>query len=295
MTVAAEVQTAAQRVAFDDHEVREFVPAGELGKLSAFLRRDFLNAWSYRMAFVTDASGIVMQALTFWFLARLINPKVLPSYGGTHAGYLEYVASGILLFAFIEIGMRQVASSIRQEQLMGTLESVLLTPTAIWTIQIGSVLYTLIYVPIRTLLFFAIIAIFFGVQFSAAGILPALAMLIVFLPFVWGLGIISAAAMLTFRRGGMGTTFLISLMVLGSGAFFPLSILPHWVQTISTANPLARAIDSFREALIGGSWAHLPANMLVVAPFAAFTFSLGIFAFKRSLARERRRGTLGVY
>src|SRR5437868_12031177 len=160
------------------------------------------------MAFVTDAGGLVMQALTFWFLAKLINPHVLPAYGGTHAGYLEYVASGILLFAFVEIGMQQVAASIRQEQLMGTLESVLLTPTAIWTIQTGSVLYTLIYVPIRMLLFFGIIGIFFGVQFSPAGILPALAMLVVFLPFVWGLGIISGAAMLTFRRGGMGTNFV---------------------------------------------------------------------------------------
>jgi ABC-2 type transport system permease protein len=145
------------------------------------------------------------------------------------------------------------------------------------------------------LLFFAIIAIFFGVQFSAAGILPALAMLLVFLPFVWGLGIISAAAMLTFRRGGMGTNFLTSLLVLGSGAFFPLTLLPHWIQTVSLANPLARAIDSLREALIGGSWAHLSSNLLVVGLGAVITFSLGTFAFKQSLARERRRGTLGAY
>jgi ABC-type polysaccharide/polyol phosphate export permease len=93
----------------------------------------------------------------------------------------------------------------------------------------------------------------------------------------------------------MGTNLILSLMVLGSGAFFPLSLLPHWVQTISTANPLARAIDSFREALIGGSWAHLPSNVLVVGLAATVTFSLGTFAFKRSLARERRRGTLGIY
>jgi len=295
VTVAAETQTTTLPAAFDEDAVREFLPGGELGKLSAFLRRDFLNAWSYRMAFVTDAGGLVMQALTFWFLAKLINPHVLPAYGGTHAGYLEYVASGILLFAFVEIGMQQVAASIRQEQLMGTLESVLLTPTAIWTIQAGSVLYTLIYVPIRMLLFFGIIGIFFGVQFSPAGILPALAMLVVFLPFVWGLGIISAAAMLTFRRGGMGTNFAITLMVLGSGAFFPISLLPHWVQTISTANPLARAIDSFREALIAGSWAHCASNLLVVGLAGVLTFSLGSFAFTRSLARERRRGTLGAY
>jgi ABC-2 type transport system permease protein len=293
VTVAAGAETALD-VAVDEDE-RVFIPGGELSKLGAFLRRDFLVAWSYRMAFITDAAGLVMQAISFWFLSRLITPQALPTYGGTHTGYIEYVAAGFLLFAFIEVGMRQVASSIRQEQLVGTLESVLLTPTAIWTIQAGSIIYTLVYVPIRTFLFFVVIGVFFGVQFSPAGLLPALAMLAVFLPFVWGLGIINAAAMITFRRGGAGANFIFTLMVLGSGAFFPLALLPHWIQTISAANPLARAIDSFREALIGGSWAHLPSNILVVGIAALVTFSVSAFTFNLALARERRRGTLTAY
>jgi ABC-2 type transport system permease protein len=293
--VTSVAETRATPAVDEEQAVRDFVPTAELAKLTAFLRRDFLIAWSYRMAFFSDAGGLLLQAVTFWFLGRLINPRVLPTFGGTHAGYLEFVAAGILLSAFIELGMRQVATSIRQEQLMGTLESVLLTPTAIWTIQTGSALYALLYIPVRFFFFFGVIALFFGVHFSAAGILPALAILIVFLPFVWGLGITSAAAMLTFRRGAVGMGLFISLLVLGSGAYFPLGLLPGWVQSLATVNPLARAINALREALIAGSSAHLVTNALVVGVAAVAAFGLGNYAFTRALARERRRGTLGVY
>ena len=54
--------------------------AGELGKLSAFLRRDFLTAWSYRATFFTDAAALFLQALSFYFVGLMVNPEVLPSY-----------------------------------------------------------------------------------------------------------------------------------------------------------------------------------------------------------------------
>src|SRR4051812_25894975 len=112
-----------------EYEEVEYSAYGEFAKLAAFLRRDFLTAWSYRMGFISDMSGLLLQAVIFSFVGKLIDPKVLPAYGGTPTGYLEFVAVGILLNAFLQIGMNQVAGSIRNEQLMGTLESVLLTPT----------------------------------------------------------------------------------------------------------------------------------------------------------------------
>jgi ABC-2 type transport system permease protein len=267
----------------------------ELSKLLAFLRRDFLMAWSYRVAFITDIGSLVVQVIMFNFVGKIVNPDALPSYGGTQSGYMEFVAVGILMSSFVEIGLSRVANSIRQEQLMGTLESVLLTPTAISTIQCGSVVYPLVYLPIRTLIFLGIVGFGFGVQFNPAGILPTFALLILFLPFVWGLGVASAAGMLTFRRGGMGVGFISTLLVLGSGAFFPLSVLPHWVQTVSAANPIARATNGMRDALIAGSWQGMPQNMLVIAIGSAIVFPLGLLAFKLALARELRRGTLGIY
>jgi ABC-2 type transport system permease protein len=269
---------------------------GELFKIAAFLRRDFLTAWSYRMVFVTDAANLVVQAFMFTFLGKLIDPKAMPTFDGTRSGYIEFVAVGIIFGAFLQLGLNRVGASIRQEQLMGTLDSLLLTPTKTITIQLGSAVYDVIYLPIRTLLFLLFIVVAFGAHFHSSGLLPSIAILLAFIPFVWGLGILSAAGQLTFRRGSGGVNFGAGLLVLGSGAFFPLTLMPHWFQVIARGNPLARAMTGMREALIGGvGWSRLVTDFAVLAPSGLLMLGLGIFAFQRALKRERRRGTLGVY
>src|SRR5262249_59118235 len=81
---------------------------------------------------------------------------------------------------------------------LGTL---LLTPTAPATFQIGSAMYELAYVPVRVVLFLGFSAVIFGVHYNVTGLPETVAVLVVFVPFVWGLGVISAAATLTYRRG----------------------------------------------------------------------------------------------
>lgn len=269
---------------------------GELAKLTAFLRRDFLTAWSYRMVFVTELLGLFLQAFMFTFLGKLINKSAMPTYGGTRSGYIEFVAVGIVVGAFMQIGLNRVAAGIRQEQLMGTLDSLLLTPTKTATMQLGSATYDLIYVPIKTLLFLLVIVVAFGAHFHASGLLPSFLMMVVFVPFVWGLGILTAAGVLTFRRGSGGLGFAAALLVLGSGAFFPLSVMPHWFQDLAYWNPVALAMNGMRETLIGGGgWAGLGRDFAVVGPSAVLALAVGLLAFERALARERRKGTLGVY
>ena len=194
---------------------------GELRKLPAFLRRDFLVAWSYKGAFVSDWVSMVAQVFLLYFVGRMVDPAVLPSFGGTRASYLEFVAIGIALSVFVQLGLQQVSVGLRQEQLMGTLESLLMTPTASATIQLGAVVYQLIYVPIRTALFLTLIAVGFGLEFKIDGIPVAAAILFAFIPFVWGLGLVSAAATLTFRRGAGAIGLVVILLTVGSGRRFP--------------------------------------------------------------------------
>ena len=53
--------------------------AGELRKLPAFVRRDFLVAWSYRLPFIGDWIGLALQAFTFYFVGLMVDPSTLPS------------------------------------------------------------------------------------------------------------------------------------------------------------------------------------------------------------------------
>jgi ABC-2 type transport system permease protein len=270
--------------------------AGELAKLPAFLRRDFLVAWSYRMMFFSDAAALGFQALSFYFIGLMVDPGVLPVYGGSRATYMEFVAVGIALGVFIQLGLGRVAAAIRNEQLMGTLEALLMTPTQPTTIQLGSVVYELVYIPVRTAIFFAVVAIAFGLSFEPGGLLPALVILLLFIPFVWGLGVASAAATLTFKRGSGGIGLGVTVLTLFSGAYFPLDLLPGWATTVAELNPIAIAIEGMRETLLGGAgWSQAGRALLVVTPVSALSLAAGLLAFRASLRRERRRGTLGLY
>jgi ABC-2 type transport system permease protein len=268
----------------------------ELGKLPAFLRRDFLIAWSYRVGFFSDVANLVAQMVLFYFIGKLIDSGDLPAYGGAAVSYLEFVTLGIVLNVFVQMALTRTSEALRTEQMIGTLEALLTTPTATSTIQLGSAAFDLVYLPLRTGIFLAFMALAVGLDLHLSGAIPALTLVIGFIPFVWGLGLCTAAAILTFRRGGglMG----IGAMVLGlaSGAFFPLTLLPAWVATIAEYNPLAIAIEGLRRTLLGGTgWTDIGGDLAVLVPFSLISVALGSLLFALALRRERRRGTLGLY
>jgi ABC-2 type transport system permease protein len=87
-----------------------------------------------------------------------------------------------------------------------------------------------------------------------------------------------------------------TILALLSGAYFPIDLLPGWLQAIASVNPIAIAIDGVRQALLGGDgWAGLDPEVLLLVPMAAVSLTAGVFAFRLGLARERRNGTLGLY
>jgi ABC-2 type transport system permease protein len=265
----------------------------EAAKLPAFVRRDVKIALSYRVAFASDIFGLAVQVLLFSFIAKLIEPSSLPTYDGTQVTYLEFVAAGLVINLAVATLLHRVAGAIRQEQLQGTLESLLATPTATATVQIGSVAATLLTVPLRALALLGAIALAFGLHMDAGGIVPAALLVAALMPFAWGLGLASAAAIVTFRRGtgliGAGTT----LLGFASGAFFPLALLPAWIAAVAEWNPLAIAIEGVRAALAGGGYPF--GDLAVVAALSAVTLAAGVWLFRLALGRERRLGTLGLY
>ena len=276
---------------------RARVVLDELAKLPAFLRRDFLVAWSYRLSFVTDWASMIVQVIVFNFVGQIVKPGAVGEFGGSTPTYMEFVAVGIAISSFMAVGLGRVYSVIRQEQLQGTLESLLLTPTAYTTIQMGSVVYDLIYVPVRTFIFLGLTTLVFGTSFDwSTGLGPTLAILLAFIPFVWGLGVLAAAWTLTFKRGtgviGIATTFI----TIGSGTYFPVDQLPTWAQRIFQYSPVTIALDAARDALLGGAgWAETLPEIAILVPCAAVSLAVGVFAFRKALERERRRGTLGLY
>lgn len=270
----------------------------EVRKLPAFFRRDLLVTWSYKLQFFTDWINLIGQVVVFYFVSGLVNPSAVPSFGGQQASYLQFVTIGIAVTSFLQVSLARVTAAIRNEQLQGTLETLLLTPTAPATFQLGSAMYEIAYVPIRVVLFLGFAAVVFGVHYTVAGLPEAVAVLMVFVPFVWGLGVISAAATLTYRRGTSFVGAGASALTITSGAYFPTSAFASFpiLAALAKLNPITLALNAIRDALLGGAgWGPTLKAIAVLLPIAGITLAAGVWAFRAALRREQRRGTLGLY
>lgn len=281
------------------HEMESGVVAfgTEFRKLGAFLRRDIRVAWSYRGAFFADWTNILVQVAIFYFVSKIVSTQNLEQYSPGHpTSYIEFVAIGIAFGAFVQSSLSHVVVTIRQEQLMGTLESLLVTPTTTTTLQLGSFVYDLIYVPIRTAIYLTLMVLVFGINLHVGGLLPTLVILVAFIPFAWGLGLISAAGILIMRRGVGVAGIAGTALIVFSAAYFPLTVFPAWLHSIAQHNPLSLSIESSRQALLGGDgWSVIWGPLAVLIPLAFVTIAIGGFAFRRAIQHERRRGTLFLY
>jgi ABC-2 type transport system permease protein len=268
----------------------------EIAKIPAFFRRDLLTMWTYRLGFFSDWVNMVIQVFIFSLVGQMVDPSVLPTYGGEQVGYVEFVAVGIALMGFLQVALTRMVTAIRREQMIGTLEVVLATPTSPAIFQLGSVSYDVIYVPIRTVVFLAAVSIFLDVSLDISRMPVALLVMLVFIPFVWGLGEISAAVTLTFRQGAGIVGLVITGMTVLSEGYFPVEVFPEWLQGIATVNPLSVAMNSVRSALLGGvGLSELLPSIFYLIPFSVVSLLAGSLSFWLALKRERRNGTLGLY
>lgn len=270
--------------------------AREFGKLWAFLRRDALIAWSYRRGAVSELVGLLGQAGIFYFFSFLVDPARMPTLGGTRAGYLAFVIVGLMVATFYQTGVGRMMGAVRQEQLTGTFEALLITPTALTTLQLGLVIYALIHIPVRALLFLGLAVGLFGIDLHWAGMGAAFLVILALLPFIWGVAAALTAVVVTYRQATQLIAIANFALVMGSGTYFPLSLFPRWVSAAARLNPLALALDGVRGVLIGGErWYTIVPEIRLILIISLFVWVFGVLAFRMALERERRAGTLGLY
>jgi ABC-2 type transport system permease protein len=261
----------------------------EAGKLPAFIRRDLLIARSQRRAIARDVALLAAQLAIFACIGTLVDPAVLPAYGDGTTGYMEFVAIGIVLSLAVGLAIVRVAGALRREQTRGTLVALVTTPSSMGTVQLGSVAFDLVWVPLRVGVFLTAVALLLGLEFDAAGVPAAAVLVLAVLPLAWGLGLLGAAVILVLRRGVPSARLVVAVLAVVSGAYFPLTLLPDSVESIAELNPMARALDGIRSALLGGS-TDLGHELLRLLLPSVVLLIAGSIAFSLALARERRHG-----
>ncbi len=135
-----------------------------MSKLYAFVKRDILEQASYKFAFISSFFSIIFSTSTFFFLSRLISGPQIESlriYGGS---YFAFVIIGIAFSGTLQVFQGNLPGVIREAQVTGTLEAMLVTKTGIPTILLGSSLYNFMFSLANSIIHIILAVLVFGMQ-----------------------------------------------------------------------------------------------------------------------------------
>ena len=266
-----------------------------LRTLLAFIKRDFLIEVSYRTSFLMQAFGILFGVLVWYFVSRVVQaPPTTPGLEG--ADYFSYVLVGLALLHYQSSALVSFSSKVRSEQMTGTLEAMLLTPTPIGTIVLGSSLWEFLLTSIKVLAYLLIGRLFFGVAIHPAGVLPALLIIALTVLAFSGVGILSAAFVLYLKRGDPITYLVASGSALVGGVFYPPEDMWPWLGAWSRLLPITYALRGLRRALLRGSrFSDLVPDLQALLLFVAVLLPFGILAFRYAVRKARQEGSLVQY
>lgn len=265
-------------------------------KIAAFIRRGWLTEVSYRTAFVLDLGSAVMLVATVYFLARVIgaNPDnpYLRAYGGD---YLVFVVVGIVFQSLVTTSLAAFSRTVRDEQIMGTLEFLFLSETPLWRVLIYSALWDFLWTWVVATITLGVAILVFGVQFHA-NVAAALLVMALTALALSGVGLASAGIILVTKRGDPVTWFIGIASGFLAGVVFPIEVLPAALQRVALFFPTTHALAALRRALIvGDSLSALAPSLGWLALFCILTLPLGAATFYWGFRTARRAGSLSHY
>ncbi len=267
-----------------------------LRKCWAFVVKDFRTDVSYRLAFAGQILFTFFMVASFYFFARMIGQSTIPSLAPYGGEYFPFVLVGVAFSSYLDVSIRSFADTIRSAQVLGTLEALITTPTSPWQIVLLSTVYSFVSTSLRVVLTLAIGVFVFDVNFTNSnwpGALLVLALSIVCFSF---LGIMSASAVLAFKRADPSGWMVQGLSYLLGGVYYPISVLPGWIQIVAQALPITHSLEAMRKTLLmGASLDQVLPSLLGLLVFALVAGPTSIVLFWLALKRVRREGSLGHF
>lgn len=262
----------------------------------AFFKRDFLIAASYKSAFVAEVVGILGKVVTFYFVGEVFGGYVSPDLAAYDNNYFAFLIIGIALMDFMRASLEIFDTSIRESQLMGTLEIVLLSPIRLSSMLLYSSLWMYVFTVMKFLVYLLFGALLFDLNMGNADPWAAVVFLTLSILCFAPIGIISATITLIFKRGVWFRSMVQGIFFLLGGVAFPISVLPEWLSQISYYIPMTHCVEGMRQSLLRGEpLAALHENIVFLLLFAAVAIPLSLLTFHLGVARTKGQGTLTHY
>jgi ABC-2 type transport system permease protein len=259
--------------------------------LLALTRRDYAILSSYRFAVAFDLLYGLIDLFIYFFISRTFRGASAAALGGAPT-YFAFVTVGIVITLVIGAASAQVGWRLREEQLTGTLETLASQPIRSWQIALGIAGWPFAFALARGTVYLLIAASLLGVDVSRASWSGCVLVLLAAGLALLGLGIALGALVIAFKRGNNLLGFVSLTLGFAGGAFFPLAVLPSWLEFVGKLLPTRFVFDGVRSALFGGSWGE---DALVLFAYSVLGLPLALWGFSRAVDRARRSGSLAEY
>lgn len=264
-------------------------------RLWAIFLRDIQTELSYPLAFLLQFATVFFSVFVFYFLSQLVGDSAAEQIQTRDGEYFPFVLVGIAFSGYFGIGLSSFANALRSAQTTGTLEALLMTPTRLSTIIVGSAAFSYLFTTLRVVLALAL-GVALGVRFGGANWAAAILGLLLAIVAFASIGIMAAGFIMVFKRGNPVTWLVANLVNLLGGVFYPVSALPEWMQPLARTLPITYALDTMRGALLdGAAWRELIPNLLILLAFCLVLFPLSLIAFRIGVHRARVDGSLTHY
>jgi ABC-2 type transport system permease protein len=266
----------------------------DLRGIKVVWHRELIRFWRDRLRIVTS----LLQPLIFLFvlgggLANIAS-------GGTEGVDLRtFMFPGVLAMAVLFTAMFSAASVVWDRE-YGFLREMLVAPVRRGSIVLGKCFGGATVASFQGLLVMAL-APLVHVPYSLAMIVEVLALQLLLAFMITAFGVMAAVQISQMQAFMALMQMVVMPLLFLSGALFPLSGLPRWLEVLNRLDPLTYAVNPLREAVFshldlttaataallpGITWfgwqVPIAVQVLVVVAFAGTMLSVAIWQFRRA-------------
>jgi ABC-2 type transport system permease protein len=245
------------------------------------------NVYLTKRYFLWDVAFMVWtiaNTLTIVFIARAV-PGITPDKENTLATQLLV---GAVIWAFLGIIFEFVTETVAWERWEGTIEYTFMAPISRTVHLFGMGAFAVLYGLIRATILFFVVAAFIGIHMPDANFGAALALLAIASFSFLGIGMMTSVLPLISPEKGAQLGFVAQgLMLVVSGVYYPVSVMPEWMQWIAKISPATYALRGCRDSIVSGAglaWANVWPLMLIA--IVAIPLGIGIFSVGERYAKK---------
>jgi ABC-2 type transport system permease protein len=236
----------------------------------------------------------VVNALSVIYLgagaALITGAKLNTSY------LVLYVLIGTSVWSYLSVTFEGVTDLITIERWEGTIEHTFMAPISRFTHLVGSCWYAVAHGMLFTFLQLLVVSAFFKLDLSHANYLTAVFMLLIGSVSFIGFGIGASVLPLLYTERGSQMSYIVrAILLLVSGVYAPIQILPGWMQLLAHISPATYVLEGLRAALLNDQpiWSLVIWNNtwpLIVT--GILSVPIGIYIFRLAERYAKRTGKL---